>query len=421
MFCQTLAGLKRQFAGVLRQQFPSFLLLLKDGLLRGICSPLNRIIMLKLFLLLFFFLLSLLILFRAPAYLLWYASILVTEFSWVFILLVATVLCWPGGAERYRLFGHTLGLITIVILLVPYVQGWRLSRQIDVAFSAAFKNDIKAEQPAFDLFQILTGIRSRQVAYETLMYDSTHHLTLDFYRAEAQGERPCVIVIHGGSWSAGDSRQLPELNSELAKEGYHVASIQYRLAPQFLFPAPVEDVYKALRFLQKQASALSIDASNVVLLGRSAGGQVALSAAYARPHPAIKGVINFYGPTDMVWGYANPTNPLVLDSRKVMENYLGGSYSQVPQPYIRSSATETVSAGVPPTLMIFGENDPLVSPRHGTRLAVKLRAMNVPHFTLYLPWATHGFDYTLNGPAGQLSTWVVKCFLKTVLPVKAAQ
>ncbi len=166
---------------------------------------------------------------------------------------------------------------------------------------------------------MITGINSKQISYKTFTYDAANGLTLDFYPAPTQGKKPCVIVVHGGSWAGGDSRQLPELNSELAKASYHVASINYRLAPQYKFPAPIEDLKVALNYLQSQASILLIDTNNFVLLGRSAGGQIVLSAAYMLNDPAIKGVISLYGPADMVWGYANPTNPLVLNSRKVME------------------------------------------------------------------------------------------------------
>lgn len=155
-----------------------------------------------------------------------------------------------------------------------------------------------------------------------------------------------------------------------------------------------------------------------MLLGRSAGGQVALSAAYTLPEPGVKGIINFYGPADMVWGYEHPTSPLVLDSKKVMETYLGGALQDVPLQYSSSSATETVSSRTPPTLMIYADNDPLVSPQHGHKLSAKLAAAGVPHAAVYLPWATHGFDYTLNGPGGQLSTWAVKRFLEVILKDK---
>jgi acetyl esterase/lipase len=64
--------------------------------------------------------------------------------------------------------------------------------------------------------------------------------------------------------------------------------------------------------------------------------------------------------------------------------------------------------------LLYGKIDPLVSPGHGTRLSAKLKAQGIPFFEFYLPWATHGFDYTLNGPGGQLSTWAVKRFLQVV-------
>lgn len=370
--------------------------------------------MIKLILLLFLFLLSLLVLFRAPTSLLWYVSILVTEFSWVFILLAGGLLFWRTG--HFRLHCTALGCATVLLLLLPYWQAWTLSRKLPGEFQKAFATteNLTLQRP-FNLFQVFTGIGAKRVSPTTYTYDAAHQLTLDFYPAQQTGNRPCVITIHGGSWAGGDNRQLAELNSEIAKWGYHVASINYRLAPDFHFPAPLEDVQAALLYLQNQAAKLFIVPTKFVLLGRSAGGQIALSAAYTLNDSAIKGVIDFYGPTDMVWGYANPTNPMVLDSRKIMEDYLGGTYNQVPEQYVRSSATETVTSHTPPTLMIYAENDPLVSPRHGTRLSRKLELLRLPFFALYLPWATHGFDYTLNGPGGQLSTWTVKQFLHAVL------
>jgi acetyl esterase/lipase len=372
--------------------------------------------MIKLILLLLLFLLSLLVIFRAPTNLLWYVSILVTEFSWVFILLVLLVLFLPVANAKLNLAGTITGSITILLLFLPYWQAWRLSDKLKQEFRTAFgKENIDDKGVPFNPLRVFTGIGSRKAGYQTLLYDQMHHQALHFYKAEKEGRRPCVIVIHGGSWAAGNNLQLPELNSELAKAGYHVAGINYRLAPSNHYPAPIEDVQTAIRFLTVQATALSLDTTRFVLLGRSAGGQVALSAAYTLAEPAIKGVINFYGPADMVWGYDNPTNPLVLDSRKVMEDYLGGTLDAVPRQYSRSSATESVTAKTPPTLMIYAENDPLVSPRHGNRLSDKLSAAGIPHFALYLPWATHGFDYTLHGPGGQLSTWTVQRFLEAIL------
>jgi len=141
-----------------------------------------------------------------------------------------------------------------------------------------------------------------------------------------------------------------------------------------------------------------------------------LLAAYTMHEPALKGVIDFYGPTDMVWGYSIPSNPWIMDSRKVMEDYVGGTYKEVPQKYFNSSPVEFVSRQSVPTLIIHGDNDVLVSPEHSRRLTVKLQHNGIKYYYLKLPWATHGFNYNLNGPGGQLSTFAVETFLNTVCP-----
>lgn len=370
--------------------------------------------MIRFFLVGFLFLLSLLAVFRAPTNLLWYVSILITEFCWIFFLVVLLLLFWKFGNPAYYVISNIIGIAAAVLFLSPIIQAYQMAKTVQRDFEAVFGKEVSSSKQPFRLFQIIGGIGARKIAYQTFLYDSINQLSLNFYPSVMQGKRPCVVVIHGGSWAAGDNLQLPELNSELAKQGYHVASISYRLAPKHQYPAPLEDVKKALDFLCTKAAELSIDTSGFALLGRSAGGQIALSSAYTMNDGRIKAVISFYGPTDMIWGYENPTSPLVLDSRKVMEDYLGGTLQQVPDQYQHSSATETVTSHTPATLLIYAENDPLVSPRHGNRLTKKLDEKNRKHFAIYLPWATHGFDYTLNGPGGQISTWAVKNFLAAI-------
>jgi hypothetical protein len=78
------------------------------------------------------------------------------------------------------------------------------------------------------------------------------------------------------------------------------------------------DVGHALDFLKANAVRFDIDATRIVLLGRSAGGQIALSAAYGLRNPAIRGVVSFYGPTDLVWGYQHPSRRWVLNSTRAL-------------------------------------------------------------------------------------------------------
>ncbi len=374
--------------------------------------------MIRVFIGIVLLLLSLLTIFPAPTNLLWYVSILVTEFCWVFLLLAIALLIstWPAANNWYRTVALLFTVLSVILYCVPLVQAYNTSAQLKkVVTTNKLFGSVQPTTPPFSFTTMLTGYFKKTVDYKTITYDTSLSLSLDLYPSTTPGQRPCVVVVHGGSWAGGDSQQLPGLNSELAKNGYTIASINYRLAPQYLFPAPIDDLQAALRFLKANAVKFSIDTSQFVLLGRSAGGQIILSAGNLLRDKSIKGIINFYGPADMVWGYANPTNPLVLNSTKIMEDYLGGTYAKVPKQYMQSSATETATPNTVPVLSIYGNNDPLVSYHHGQRLAIKLDSVGVTHYELYLPWATHGFDWTLNGPGGQLSTWAVKQFLQKVV------
>jgi acetyl esterase/lipase len=369
--------------------------------------------MIRFYLILIFFLVSLLSFLKAPEYHLWLLAIGVTEFPWLFA--VVTVLLTASGiwVQKYQLAGTIIGLITLVIFLSPILKAYWVAKDIRQDLAKAFnaRQENAAPFSLLKLFGPTTEVPYRSLTY--VKYPDTS-LSLDFYPSQINGNKPCVIVVHGGSWGGGDSKQLPGLNSYLAAKGYNIAAINYRLAPKYQTPAPVEDVKSAITYLKKHADELYIDTSKFVLLGRSAGAQIALLAAYTIHEPDLKGVIDFYGPSDMVWGYSVPSNPLIMDSRKVLGEYVGGTYKQVPQKYLACSPLEFVSRQSVPTLIIHGNNDVLVSPEHSRRLNLKLQQNGIEHYWLKLPWATHGFDYNLNGPGGQLSTYAVEAFLNKV-------
>jgi acetyl esterase/lipase len=266
----------------------------------------------------------------------------------------------------------------------------------------------------------LLGARTAEVDVTEHVYatDGTKQLKLDLYRAHAgDPARPLILIIHGGSWKGGNRKQLPALNHYLAQEGYAVASIDYRHAPKSQFPAAVDDVFRALEFLETNAAALRIDAKKVVVLGRSAGGQIALSAAYAQRSHSICGVVALYAPTDLMLGYEKPSRPAVLDSKSVLEAYLGGTPAQKPDLYAAASPVTNVRSNTPPTLLVQGALDPIVWPIHSELLDTQLEAAGRPHLLLRLPWATHGLDANLSGPSGQLSTYAIDRFVANVLPL----
>lgn len=366
--------------------------------------------MIRLILIVLLLLTSLLTVIKAPTYNLWKLAIAAAEFAWVFIAITIVVLLSGFLAQRYTTTGTVLGLIAIVLFLSPFFRAYDVASHLPKAMDKALGD--QSDTTPLNLSVIFSGYKEAPVAYKSLPYCGNLHL--DFYPAIHPGNHPCVVVVHGGSWSSGNSQDLPELNTYLANHGYHVAAINYRLAPQNICPAPVEDVYQAIDYLRAHAEELRIDTNNFVLMGRSAGAQIALLAAYKQHVQGLKGVVDFYGPADMVWGYSLPASPLVMDSRKVMENYLGGTYSAVPNNYAASSPVEFVNSNTVPTLIIHGEHDVLVAYEHSIRLEKKLQDNGIKHFFLSLPWATHGFDYNLKGPGGQLSTYSVLRFLQNI-------
>lgn len=372
--------------------------------------------MLRLILITILFLASLLCVFRAPMYYIWYVAILVSEFSWIFILAIVGLLLWKTDACMVRNMGTALGIVALLLYAFPIVSAYRIASNLDKDFDKALNIKPAQHGNPYSFLQTFKGINAPVIPYKTFVYANypDKELPLDFFPSQQPGERPCVIVVHGGSWAAGDRKQLPELNSYLALQGYHVAAINYRLAPQYHCPAPVEDINAAIRYLSAHAADLHIDTTRFVLLGRSAGGEIVLNAAYTMHNPAIKGVISYYGPADLVWGYANPANPLVLNSCKVIEDYLGGTYQQIPRQYEFASAPFTVTKKAPPTLLIQGKTDALVAYGHSPRLIEALKPLGVKYYFLSLPWATHGCDYSLNGPSGQLCTYTVLRFLDAV-------
>jgi acetyl esterase/lipase len=350
----------------------------------------------------------------------------VTEWGHVLALIALTPLLIPGwrGSTIGRI-GAVISIIAALIALSPILRSIPIARSLPTQLADAF-GETPVQKEGADAVQ-----QSKPLSATTLIFDTraplfsqkavtyivrdNQPLTLDLF--EETGEhppRPCVVVIHGGSWQNGDSAQLAPLNGYLAARGYAVAAINYRLGREHPFPAARDDVQAAVSYLKSNAAALGLDAQRFVLLGRSAGGQLALLVAYTAHDPSIRGVISFYGPADLFYAYTHPSNPAVYDSTGVLEAYLGGNPDQVMTQYDDASPINFIGEDTPPTLLIHGGRDELVSVVQSERLSGALERAGRRHLLLMLPWATHACDYNFSGPSGQLSTFAVERFLAQV-------
>jgi len=372
------------------------------------------------------FLVSLLAVFPAPTYRTWELSVGVTEWGHI-LALIALLVFLPGwtrtASGRIAAF---LGVLAILLALSPLLRARQIAQALPAQVTSAFGGrnpsqgpDAAARPSPLVYRDLFTGVKTPQIRIDTVTYAIRNGkaLGIDLYRPATSLPRPLplVVVIHGGSWRGGSQRDLPELSRYLAARGYAVAAVAYRFAPANPHPAASKDVHAAIQFLKSNASRLRIDAARIALIGRSAGGQLALLEAYTERDPAIRGAVAFYAPSDQVFGYENPTNPRVINSTMILENFLAGNPRTKPEAYRTASPINFVSHSTVPTLLIHGDQDELVWVRQSERLDAKLAAANRPHFFLRLPWATHGCDYNFNGACGQISTYAIEIFLGEVM------
>jgi acetyl esterase/lipase len=357
---------------------------------------------------------------RSPDWSPWQLGVLAGEFGhWLAAAVLAVGLAaWGWRGDSNLAGGVTLafGLLGAGLLLTPAWQAARLAEELPAMLRAQFPRGNSPGEP-FSPRTLFLGRDPEPVAPRTLAF--ADGLALDFYAAAGNGEGngravPCVIVIHGGGWDGGDRAQLPKLNHWLARQGYAVAAVSYRLAPKFPWPAQRDDLLGAIAFLKSRADELGIDPHRLVLLGRSAGGQIAQVVGYTAGDAAIRGVVGLYAPSDLIFGYINTHENDMLRSPALMRQFLGGTPDSARLNYESASALFHVNRLTPPTLLLHGTNDAVVWYRHSVRLDARLAQHGIPRAFVQLPWATHAFDYNLHGPGGQLATYALAWFLADV-------
>ena len=379
-------------------------------------------------------LLALLIILPAPSYNLWMAAVVASEWSvWLLLAGLISLTCGAcalltGRRSASACAGVTLSLVTVVCAGVPVVEAHRVAarRGVSLSWGRYFLGTEQAH--ALALIDV-----QRDVEFAN---PDGHPLRLDVYQPPSSAQRgpatevasrppsPAVIVIHGGSWSGGAKSDFATYDRWLAAGGRVVFDVEYRLANGAQrFPAQVLDIKCAIAWVKGHAAQYHVDPGRLALLGRSAGGQLALLAAYTANDPtlrpgscdaqetSVRAVISFYGPTDLAWDYTHPGRPDVIDTTRVLENYLGGSPASAPQAYAAASPAGHVGAQSPPTLFLHGGHDQLVRAENVERIMPELAAVGVEVTYVYLPWGNHGFDYNFDGWGSQIAQAEIVKFL----------
>jgi len=200
-----------------------------------------------------------------------------------------------------------------------------------------------------------------------------------------------MVLIHGGGWNTGDKSDFDIFVDTLNKRdpSYAIFNINYRLAnPPNLFPAQELDVKAAIEFIVNKSAEYNIS-NKIVLVGASAGAHLALLQAYKYPSPVkVKAVVDFFAPTELVSLYTKPPNPLVPT---LLQSDTGYTPTSNPAIYQQSSPVNFVTSQSPPTIILQGALDIVVSPSQSILLKNELLAKGVPSEYILYPTEGHGW------------------------------
>lgn len=247
------------------------------------------------------------------------------------------------------------------------------------------------------------------IAYETPA--DLHPLTLDLYTPKpSPTPLPFVLFVHGGGWDSGDSRHalafadLPHALAGLAAQGYVVASVNYRLSHEASFPAALQDVKAAIRWLRSHAASYGGDSTRLAVWGMSAGGQLAAMAGtacgvarfepdgkidYTAPSDCAEAVIDWFGPTDLAPSGADSNRPVATPEGR----YLGCEPAACAPGIVHlASPLAFISENTPPFLIQQGEADTAVAPTQSQALYDALKKRGVPAEIVLYPDVGHGFQ-----------------------------
>lgn len=232
----------------------------------------------------------------------------------------------------------------------------------------------------------------RDVVYARVGEDT---LMMDVFRpGEGTGRPvPAVVVIHGGAWISGKRQDMDALAQMLANQGVLAATVSYRLAPKHKWPAMLDDVQTAVRFLRKESKRFNIDPAKMGAAGASAGGHLSLLLGYRDtrdPKPAlhpgpsskVQAVLNLFGPTDMSRDFGAMYDPLYM-------TLLGKPRKDAAVEIRDASPVTFIDAKSAPTFTFHGDKDVVVPVAQARWLDEKLAAAKVERETVIVEGIGH--------------------------------
>jgi len=228
-----------------------------------------------------------------------------------------------------------------------------------------------------------------------------------YFPQAADAPTPLLIFIHGGGWSSGTKSGGMGFEGipALSYAGYTLASIDYRLAPEYKMPAMIEDAKCAVRSFRAHAAEYGIDPDRIGVMGASAGGHLAaiLGTAgeaagfevgeYLAYSSRVQAVVDMAGPADL-------TTPFISDSEAMAARIFGSTDSGNPL-FASCSPVTWISSDDPPFLILHGDRDETVPVGQSRELYDRLVAAGVDARLIIVKNAGHGFDFPDQSPTRQ--------------------
>ena len=245
-------------------------------------------------------------------------------------------------------------------------------------------------------------------------------LTLDAYVPDGAGPFPTVIIVHGGGFARGDKQTyVPPLFEPLSQAGFAWFTINYRMHPQFKFPAPIEDIEAAIRFVKAHAKEYKVDLSRVVLMGESAGGAL-VSFVGVQNNSAIKlaAIVPFYGVHD--WQQRSEEEAAGKVGPSIWREFFSVPAGSSPEAIKRMkevSAASYIKKGLPPFLLIHGTEDTQVYYQQSVVMQQRMKKAGNVCDLITVTGGPHGMGVITKFPDTKVKMieW-----LRTTLKIKAA-